>query len=514
MRFIAGLLALAITTLLVGDPAAATVTIRAGDDLQLALNNARPGDTILLERGATFTGNFVLPARTSDDEREITLRTAQDEGLPGEGVRMTPEVAPLLAKIRSPNNLPALQAAPGTRRWRILLIHFPPNRNGLGDIIALGDGSSSQSTLARVPSFLTLDRLYIHGDPQRGQKRGIALNSSDTTIINSHISDMKGVGQDTQAICGWNGPGRYLIENNYLEAAGENIMFGGTDPAIIGLTPTRITIRRNTISKPLEWRDPGAPRWQIKNLLELKNARQVVVEQNLFERSWRHAQAGHALVFTVRNQDGGCPWCQVEDVRFQRNIVRDVAAGISILGTDDQHPSRQTNGIVITDNLFDGIDRRAWGGDGYFLALSEDIQDVVIDHNTIIQHSSSGIVKVANGVTSGFTLTNNIVSHGDFGIIGTNFGVGMDTIQHYLPGAQITRNAMAGANRGRYPPGNFFPTVDELRRQFAGFAQRDYRLVESSPWRKAGTDGRDLGASLGGMPSALPRPRPRLPQAH
>jgi hypothetical protein len=511
MRLIAGLLSLAITTLLVGDPAAATVTVRAGDDLQLALNNARPGDTILLERGATFTGNFVLPPRTSDDEREITLRTAEDAGLPREGERISPAAAPLLAKIRSPNNQPALQAAQGTRRWRILLIEFPANRNGVGDIIALGSGSSAQNTLARVPSFLTLDRLYIHGDPERGQKRGIALNSSDTTIVNSYISDIKGVGQDTQAICAWNGPGRYLIENNYLEAAGENIMIGGADPAILNLTPTDITIRRNTISKPLAWREQTSPRWQVKNLLELKNARQVVIEQNLLERSWRQAQNGYAVLFTVRNQDGGCPWCQVEDVMFRRNIVRDVAAGFNILGTDDNHPSRQTTGIVISDNVFDGIDRRAWGGDGYFLTLSEDLTDIVIDHNTIIQHSSSGIIKVANGVTSDFTLTNNIVSHGDFGIIGNNVAPGMDSIRRYLPGAQITANAMAGANRSRYPPGNLFPTVAELRSQFVGFRERDYRLVDSSPWRRAGTDGRDLGASLPGGSPGLRQPTPRIP---
>ena len=44
---------------------------------------------------------------------------------------------------------------------------------------------------------------------------------------------------------GWNGPGPFLIENNYLEAAGENVMFGGSDPSIANLVPSNITIRRN-----------------------------------------------------------------------------------------------------------------------------------------------------------------------------------------------------------------------------------------------------------------------------
>ena len=67
--------------------------------------------------------------------------------------------------------------------------------------------------------------------PARGQKRGIAMNSASTTIIGSYISDIKSTSQDAQAIAGWSGPGPFLIENNYLEASGENFMLGGATPA-------------------------------------------------------------------------------------------------------------------------------------------------------------------------------------------------------------------------------------------------------------------------------------------
>src|SRR6185295_8362416 len=169
--------------------------------------------------------------------------------------------------------------------------------------IALGDGGAAQNDLSTVPSGLALDRLYIHGDADRGQKRGIALNADQTTITGCYISDIKAIGQDSQAIGGWNGPGEYIIENNYLEAAGENIMFGGGDPSIPDLTPTKIMVRNNFLSKPLAWREKGAPRWQVKNLFELKNARGVTIERNVMERSWQQAQSGYAVLFTVRNQD-------------------------------------------------------------------------------------------------------------------------------------------------------------------------------------------------------------------
>jgi hypothetical protein len=38
-----------------------TVAVNAGGSLQAALNDAQPGDTIVLQAGATFRGPFTLP---------------------------------------------------------------------------------------------------------------------------------------------------------------------------------------------------------------------------------------------------------------------------------------------------------------------------------------------------------------------------------------------------------------------------------------------------------------------
>jgi hypothetical protein len=479
-----------------GNPIAQRVTIASGADLQEALNRARPGDTILLTRGTSYVGNFKLPAKDQSD-RVITVRTAGDEGLPAEGERITPAAASVLAKLRSPNGSPALATAPGAHGWRIALLEVQANRDGSGDMITLGDGGRAQDSVAKAPSAITLDRLYIHGDPERGQKRAIALNAGETTVTGCYVSDIKAIGQDSQAIGGWNGPGNYTIENNYLEAAGENIMFGGADPSIPDLTPSRIVVRDNLLSKPLTWRKQrGGPVWQVKNLFELKNARGVLVEHNVMERSWQQAQSGYAVLFTVRNQDGACPWCQVEDVEFRFNLVRDVAAAIQVLGTDPNHPSRQTNNIRIHDNVFDGIDREAWGGDGYFMLLSDAPRDIVVDHNTIVQRASGGVVKIAHGVSPNITLTNNIAAHGDYGIIGTTHGIGNDSIAAFLPGARITGNVFAGGKSAVYPRGNLFPSLPDFKRQFAGYDAADYQLAPSSAWLHAGTDGRALGADV------------------
>jgi hypothetical protein len=493
MRITAGL-ALVLLCAFAGGRASSSITVPAGGDLQGALNSAHPGDTILLAPGATYVGRFYLPAHAGDDVRPIVVRTGVTTDPVAPGQRMSPEAAAGLAKLRSPDNSPALRTENGARFWRIELVEFGANRDGAGDIITLGDGSSAQKNISTVPSDLVLDRIYVHGDPQAGQKRAIALNSARTTVSNSYISDIKTIGQDSQAIAGWNGPGDYVIQNNYLEASGENIIFGGADPSIQNLVPTQIVIRGNTLSKPLAWKQPGTP-WQVKNLLELKNARTVTIEDNTLEHNWQAAQSGYAILFTVRNQDGGCPWCQVENVTFQRNVIRDVAAGVQILGTDDSHQSRQTDHLVIANNLFDGIDSAQWGGDGYWLQITNTPRDVTIDHNTVIQGQSGGIAKL-DGRVDGLVLTNNLASHGAYGIIGTDHGVGNDTIRALLPGSVITGNVIAGGSKSAYPSGNLFPSTDEFHAQFADFSGHDFHLRPTSAWQHAAADGTALGADL------------------
>ncbi len=236
---------------------AATVELPAGGDLQAAINAARPGDTILLTAGVTYIGNFVLPVKSGSDY--ITIRTADRAGQPAASVRVWPSHSNLLAKIRSNNSAAALRTAPGAHHWRLQLLEFPSTFEGYGDILQIGDGSHAQNTLAKVPYAIELDRLFIHGDSVMGQKRGVALNAADVRIRNCYISDIKAVGMDAQAIGGWNGPGPFVIENNYLEASGENFLLGGSDPGVPNLVSENVTFRHNYVSRPMSWRDPILP---------------------------------------------------------------------------------------------------------------------------------------------------------------------------------------------------------------------------------------------------------------
>jgi len=482
--------------------AGATIVVRADDDLQAALERARPGDTLLLEAGATFTGNFVLPDKGGT--RPILVRSsADDRRLPGVAERIGPDDAPLLPKLKSPNNQPALRTAPGASGWRLVAVEFVGNGQA-GDIITLGDGSSAQKSVESLPSELVLDRVLIRGDAEKGQKRAVALNSGSTTIRNSHIADIKAFAQESQAIAGWNGTGPYTIENNYLEAAGVNILFGGADPAIPDLVPSDIVIRRNHITKNVEWR---GSKWTVKNLLELKNARRVLIEGNRLENCWTAAQPGYAVLFTVRNSGGRAPWATIEEVVFRSNLVRHAAGGINILGYDSTAASQTASGITIVNNLFEDINHRQWGGNGLFLQVGNAPANVTVDHNTVIQ---TGNVVTAYGRSRGafikipgFRFTNNVAVHNAYGLFGSGAGYGTAAIVAYFPDAVIAANVLAGGQQSRYPAGNFFPSVTQLMADFTDAAQGNYRLNSRSAYRRAARDGTDLGVNYDQLNRAL-----------
>ena len=595
---------------------ASTTLVKAGGNLQAAINAAQPGDTILLQAGATFKGNFTLPVKPGAEF--ITIRTdAPDESLPATGVRITPAFAPLLAKIQSTNSAAAVRTLAGAHHWRLQLLEFPNTLLGYGEIIRIGEGSSAQSQLTQVPYEIDIDRVYIHGHALHGQKRGIALNGRDVTIRDSYISDIKAVGVDTQAIGGWNGPGPFLIENNYLEAAGENFLLGGSDPAIPNLVTENVVVRRNYMSRPMAWRSPIIPTpqtlsaealpgagtlpagtyayrviarravgggttgrstasaeatalvaeagaavavtwnsvpdateyrvyarrpdgtqvywtvtspvfydtgvagttgaapttagdvWQVKNIFELKNARKVVVEYNVFENNWRQAQPGYAILFTPRNQDGKCAWCVVEDVDFRYNIVRHTGGGVNLLGYDYPNVSAQTANISIRHNLFYGITQRL-GGSGWFMLIGDKPRDIVVDHNTIDFDGSAAVYAHGGSASApkqitGFQFTNNALRHRSYGINGANSSWGTGVLTAYFPGAVIKGNWLQGGTPSRYPAGNFFTgTFDSA---FADVAEADYRPSTSSILLGKATDGTTIGADIGAMTSA-PAPPP------
>lgn len=455
---------------------AATIRVPADGDLQAALDRAKAGDVIELEAGATFAGHFTLPVKAGD--AMTTIRTAGADATAPRG-RITPQDAARFARLRAPDEDPAIDVAAGAHHWKIALLEI--TGGGDGELVSLGSGSHVQTIPSQVPHDLVVDQVFIHGDPVRGRRRGIGLNSAATTVTRSYISDIKAVGRDAQAICGWNGPGPFTITNNFLEASSENLLFGGADPGIRDLVPSDITIAGNTLSKPPSWRQEH---WEVKNLLELKNARRVSIRNNVLENNWLAAQSGYAVLFTVRNQDGACPWCEVSDVVFEDNQLSNSGNGVSITGVDNVHPSKQTHDIVIRGNVFAGFDNQKYGGNGYAFLILDGPRDITIDHNTIVQEHGGGFIQTEGRPVPGFVFTNNVVRQNAYGVIGRDKAPGNDSLNFYFPGATFTGNVIVDGDGGRYPRGNTFVPADGVCRALASLRQR--KDADAGPAREAG----------------------------
>ncbi|HEV7375603.1 MAG TPA: hypothetical protein VGN95_12845, partial [Pyrinomonadaceae bacterium] len=311
---------LIITVLLLGMQAtqAATIVVVAGGNLQSAVNAAQPGDTILLEAGASFTGPISLPNKAGSSF--ITIQSSALSSLPAAGQRVSPAHAPLMPKILSPQNSSAILTDDSAHHFRFIGIEFAPAAGYVYNLVNLG--RDDFSSLSQVPHHLEFDRCYLHAPGLNRVRRGFALNASEVSVSNSYVSGFAGAQDETQAIACWNGPGPLHIVNNYLEAGAETILIGGSDPSIQNMVPSDIEIRGNYLTKALAWRGQAT----IKTVLELKNARRVTVTGNVIERGMDCS----AMTLTVRNQNGGAPWSVIEDVEVRSNVFRSAGSGINI----------------------------------------------------------------------------------------------------------------------------------------------------------------------------------------
>ncbi len=301
---------------------------------------------------------------------------------------------------------------------------------------------------------LVIDHMNIHGDPITGAKRGIALNGAHARVTNSRIWDIKRAGQDSQAIGGWDGPGPYWIENNYLEAAGENIMFGGADPSTSGLIPSDITIRGNEIAKPASWRGQT---WTVKNLIELKNARRVTITGNRMHGSWTGAQGGFALMLTPRNQDGACPWCGVTDVVFEGNTVSDVGAAVNLLGSDDINLSQPLQRVSIRNNTIE-VCTTTYPGAARIFQVSHGPVDLAITGNTVTSCAGSwlALMLTIEDTITRLVVRDNLLPEGAYGVHSPDAALGTATLDLHAPGYVWSNNRVTRTvpeNNIPYPAG-------------------------------------------------------------
>jgi hypothetical protein len=537
------------------------ITVNAGGDLQSALNSAHCGDVIQLQAGTTFTGKFIVPAKNCDNNHWIIIRTSSpDSSLPAEGQRATPcyaGVASLPGRPQyscpNPKNVMAkvqihtqgdgpFELATGANYYRFIGLEItrPAGTPGSARLIS-GQGTTDH---------LIVDRSWLHGLAQDETQDGVGLNGMTyAAVVDSYLNDFHcisrtGVCVDSHAIAGGTGDtqdGPFKIQNNFLEASGEAVMFGG---GASNFTPTDIQILNNHFWKPFQWMK-GSPNFVggptgnpfiVKNHLELKNAIRVLVEANLMENSWGgFSQTGNGILLTPKNQHtlsgtNVCPLCQVTDVTIRYVRISHAGGGLQLATALSGNGTGGAAALAgtrwsIHDVVLDDLSSKYVGGGSAFEILNgwpkNPLNTVTINHVTAFPDPNSHLMIMGNYVATapmyGLVFTNNLVITGRYPV--WNAGGGSTSCAYKdVPIISITQcfTTVTFSNNGlvatppafppsTWPANNMFPpTVNDVG--FTSFSNGNggnYELLSNSPYKNKATDGKDLGADIVGLNAAL-----------
>ncbi len=454
------------------------IKVPPGGNIQAALEIAASGDIIELQAGAVYAGTINLPNKPHTDF--VTIQSSAVRDLPADK-RVSPAQRSSMATITAGMlGRPAVSAVKGAHHYRFVGIEFTAASSTYNyGLVQFGNGEAS----ANLPHHLEIDRSYLRPFTSGKVRRGIALNSAETTIKNSYIEGFGFAGEETQGICGWTGSRNIKILNNYIEGGAENIMFGGADPDSADLIPSDIAIQGNHLNKPRSWKEGVS----VKTLFELKNAKRVQFVGNHLTNNW----VGSAFRITIRNQDGAAPFSTIEDVTIKDNIIDGAGDGVNILGKDDTHPSQVLKNLTIENNLFLNISGdKDFGGGGYFIQATNG-DGITIANNTVM--STGLVVKFYGVMPKNFIFRDNITGHGDYGVHGVDN-------RTPLARAMIQNNVFINFNRVPemdygFPPGNtIVARMSEIG--FVDPAGQDFRLAAASKYRGKGQGGKNLGSDL------------------
>ncbi len=439
-------------------------------------------------------------------------------------------------------NSPAVAAEAGAHHYRLVGLEVGMTGNVVSSDSTVQLGTGGETSTAAMPSYMIVDRCYVHGnDVSVGPYRhGIALQGMHMAVVDSYVSNYHD-SADAQAVWGTNGPGPFKIYNNFLEASGEDIIFGGQDPAIVNMVPADIEIKRNRVTKRLSWRNVAGA--TVKNLFELKNARRVLVDGNVFEVTWADGQ-DFAILIKSTNQEGGCAWCVSEHVTFSNNVVRHAPNAIDIVARERpgvEYPEPvAVNHVKIYNNLIYDIGPSYGASYGRIFQVQGGASYVKIVHVTAEGSSKSLGAYDPTDVNPNFTFQDNIIERGAYGLHASDEGTptlannfGPLTATSYRKTLLVNTSdentnpdpSQAASDTtiaSRYPspcltPNTACPSAETFVAStwsdvgFVDYLNYNYRLAAASPFKGKASDGKDLGADQDAIEAAVGSPTSNAP---
>jgi len=310
------------------------------------------------------------------------------------------------------------------------------------------NGINNAAFLLTVFDGTVMKQCILTGS-QQGQHRAIWADAKNVSILDSYIWNIF-ESIDCQAIFAYNGCNGLNVDNCYLEASGENILFGGADADSADKIPQNITINNCDITKQLAWQ--GVAGITVKNHLELKCVIGLKMTNCRLSNCWTQAQTGYSIVLTVRNQDGKAPFSIVQNVVIDGNTIANVGAGVQILGRDDTpgKPSQVMTNVQLSNNAYDIV--AALGAcRQYFISGGPDKLLLVNEKFTGANLNSFLCFDQPQLQCTNFEFDGCNFQEGDYGIFGTNApALGTAVLDMYTPGYKCSNNIVQKGTSGRF----------------------------------------------------------------
>jgi hypothetical protein len=427
-----------------------------------------------------------------------------------------------LATLRSENNYDgALVCGHRAKNLYFEGIRFGPQYYTENVVVLGWDHGTLRTTSQRASGFL-FDRCLFEGDPVTGQHRGILVNAKDIIVRDCSFYDFHEYQRDSQCIAGINGTENVLIERCYLEAAGENVMFGGASSAAIypegaGMEPRNVTIRDCWMTKQFSWMSlPRQP--AIKALFELKHLRGLLMERCLLEQNWaRDWPTAVGIIVKCLNDEAGTPWSEVTakttNCLFRDLIIRRMGIAIATIGEQDTGPSSPTQrmeNVHYRNILCYSINQSPYSGQDQANQLVNCGNDTEFDHITWRTNGHSMLQAWwDNGpkTATGFRYTNNAVSADYYGLHmndDPNVLPGETPVDKYnnmFPGHVTSGNAIRQGNKNPSLSGlNYISAAN----WDASFNSEHAVIAGSAVANVTTTDGQRPGANVADLKAKMP----------
>lgn len=421
---VAGLLASIDAQIATTTPSKPVVTVKLGDNLASLLAAGAPETTYVLPPDYVFAGDF------EQTKPGITLTRADLATVPP--VRAT-------AAFGGPE----------------LKGHFINRGERFTTQGIRSTGQNKDRAIWELYGAGTIfDRAVIRAGDAGGIK-GIYLAAPDFTIRKGHVGNCWYKGQESQAITVPRDAHRGLVDDCYLEASGENFLIGGDDIRGEERMVHDFALVDCHLFKPLAWKGTAT----VKNLFELKAATKVSVTRCTFENNWVDAQAGLAMVLTIRNQYGRDPYATLQDISFDDCTLKGSPGGLSILGRDDIRdaagsPVRASVRMArVAFRNFKMLDMQG----GRAIQITGGPKDLTFDGLTVEGRTSTFMeFGQPEFLTEGLSMQRASFLEGDYGIHGDQApGMGKVVLDMYAPGYQWANNTvkLGGQRYIAYPAG-------------------------------------------------------------